>query len=341
MAPLAECSTLIALVMTVRDEVDLLRTNLGYHRFLGVDLMYVYDDGSSDGTPESIGDLDSAEVLSSVDPRKFSGRSELAMMAAAAPTLLTARQTLNTVDAMERARAAGAEWLISIDADELVATHLINEEPGQLAIALGKVPAQTESVIFPTLEMVQRRAAYDHVMAQETLFKRADARRLSRDVWDPFLGKVRRLPLVYGHLVGKSALRLRVDAVPYSVHRFRHVSGRRLSEAVVGHLLHYYCVDENAFIRKFRLMRDEPDVFLHGEQVPAQKRLWRDVVNRSGLSDDELREYFCRWVMFDERQLKELTHRRLGPLPRASAVVEAPAVQRVLEAMAEAQLQGG
>lgn len=327
--------------MTVRDEVDLLRTNLAYHRYLGVDAMYVYDDGSSDGTPESIRDLDGVEVRSSVDPGQFSRSSRLAHLAAAAPKILTGRQALNTVDAMERARAAGAEWLISIDADELVATDLENEAQGELAIALGKVPAQTESVVFPTLEMVQRRSAYDNVMAQETLFKRADARRLSRDVWDPFLGKVRRVSVVYGHLVGKSALRLSVDAVPYSVHRFRHADGRRLRDAVVGHLLHYYCVDENAFIRKFRLMRDEPDVFLHGEPVPTQKLLWRDVVNKAGLSDDELREYFRRWIMFDERRLEELTHRRLGPLSRMSAVVEAPAVQRVLEAMAEPGRQGG
>jgi hypothetical protein len=329
----------IALVMTVRNEADMLRTNLGYHRFLGVDLMYVYDEGSDDGTPDSVGDLDGVEVLSSVDPSKFSGRSELARMVAGAPSLLTARQALNTVDAMGRARAAGADWLIAIDADELVAIDLANEAPGQLATALGRVPAQAESVIFPTLEMVQRRVVYDDVMAQETLFKRADARRFSRDVWDPFLGKIRRLPVVYGHLAGKSALRLRVDAVPYSVHRFRHANGRRLKDAVVGHLLHYYCVDENAFIRKFRLMREQPDVYLHGEPVPAQKRLWRDVVNRAHLSDDELREYFRRWVMFDQSQLDRLTHRRWGPVPRASAVVEVPAVQRVLQAMAEAPRQ--
>lgn len=331
---------MIALVMTVRNEVDVLRTNLDYHRYLGVDVMYVYDEGSDDGTPDSVRDLDGVEVGSSVDPGKFGGRSELVELVAAAPTLLTARQALNTVDAMERARAAGAEWLISIDADELVAIDLANEAPGQLAIALGEVPAPAESVVFPTLEMVQRRVEYEDVMAQETLFKRSAARRLARDVWDPFLGRARRLPVVYGHLAGKSALRLSVDAVPYSVHRFRHAGGRRLRAAVVGHLLHYYCADENAFIRKFRLIGDQPDVYLRGEPVPAQKRLWRDVVSRAGLSDDELRDYFRRWVMFDQRQLEKLTHRRLGPLPRASAVVEVLAVQRLLEAMAQAPRQG-
>jgi hypothetical protein len=60
----------VALVMTVRDEVEFLRPNLLYHRFLGVGTAYVYDDGSTDGTAESVADLPFVRVAPSVDPRR-------------------------------------------------------------------------------------------------------------------------------------------------------------------------------------------------------------------------------------------------------------------------------
>jgi len=39
---------------------------------------------------------------------------------------------------------------------------------------------------------------------------------------------------------------------------------------------------------------------VYGNPVVFQKRLWRDVVNRLGWTDEELRDYFARWLMFSD-----------------------------------------
>ena len=50
-------STSFALVITARDEKAALPQNLKYHRFVGAERIFVYDDGSTDGTAEAVRDL--------------------------------------------------------------------------------------------------------------------------------------------------------------------------------------------------------------------------------------------------------------------------------------------
>ena len=307
--------------MTVRDEVELLRDNLLYHRHLGVDTAYVYDDGSTDGSPQSVADLDFVRVGPTVDARSLADE-EPAATPEELERYVTSRQNLNTVDAMRRARADGAEWLLAIDADELACVDLRYQAPGALRTALDGVPSQIEAVIMPPLEILQRHEENPDVMARETLFKSA-ARARSRRTYDPFTGRRPRVPAVYGHDAGKSAIRLAADLMPTSVHRFRRRDGSRPPTRELGWLLHYYCHSFEAFESKFRRISDHPDRHLRGQPVPLQKRLWRDVVNRSGMSEQELRDYYRRWVLFDDAAIRELRGgRRFGVLPQQDAVVE-------------------
>jgi hypothetical protein len=315
----------VALVMTVRDEVEFLRPNLLYHRFLGVGTAYVYDDGSTDGTAESVADLPFVRVAPSVDPASL-GEDDADGSAA---RYVTSRQNMNTLDAMRRARADGAAWLLAIDADELACVDLEAQPPGALAAALATVPAGVEAVVLRALEIVQRRMAFDDVFAGETLFKRADVG-LQHRTLDPFTGKMHRVRGVYGHTAGKSAARLAADLRPATVHRFRRRDGSQPPSTDLGWVLHYYCHSFEAFVRKFRLFSDHPDVHLRGHEVQLQKRLWRDVVNRSGMGEEELRDYYRRWVMFDDEAIARLRRprRRLGLLAQPPALVEVQAARR-------------
>ena len=319
----------IALVMTVRDEVELLRDNLVYHHYLGVRIAYVYDDGSTDGTPDSVADLPFVSMASSVRPPDASVAGDADDEAR---RYVTSRQNLNTLDAMQRARADGADWLLAIDADELACVDLEAQEPGALAAALDRVPAGVEAVILHPLENVQRRIEFPDVMAGETLFKRADVGLRHRTL-DPFTGRVHTVRGVYGHTAGKSVARLSADLRPATVHRFRRADGSPARSEPMGWLLHYYCHSFEAFVRKFRLIADHPDRHLRGHEVQLQKRLWREVVNRSGMSDDELREYFRAWVQFDEATIARLRRpgRRFGIVRRRAAVVEVTAAVRAFE----------
>jgi hypothetical protein len=324
----------VALVMTVRDEEELLRPNLLYHQYVGVDTAFVYDDGSTDRTAESVRDLSFVEFRPSVSADGFRQRPELDLFVRGVKTHISARQALNAVDAIDRARNAGIGWLISIDADELAVADLERGQRGDLRALLASQPDDVESVRFPPLEILQRRFEYENVMAEETLFKSSPAA-FKRDTFDPFAGVNRRVDGFYGHENGKSALRLAVEARPRNMHQFVRLDGGKLRTRDVGHLLHYYCHSFDAFQKKFQLIHDHPDRHLLGGNVPIQKRLWRDVVNQSDLSDSQLRDYYRRWVMFDEGTVQSMMGKRRWGIFGAPAITEVTSVGEVFSAIGD------
>jgi len=324
----------IAVVMTVRDERAFLRKNVLYHRFLGVSRFYVYDDGSSDGSLDTIADLPYVTARPSVAVSEVTIDSDLEVAARKHSTDHVARQMLNSAHAMELARAAGCSWLLGFDADELISVDRSTAVAGALASFLAAIPATVDVVTFRPLEAVQRRERYDDVMTQETLFKVGSAG-ITRDTFDPFEKRVHKIDAVYGHKAGKQAVRTNIASIPYSVHRFRAPGGKKLRDLEKGDVLHYYAPDFDSFVHKFQTMKDHPDQHVDGRTVVIQKRLWRDVVNKSGMTDEELRDYYQRWVMFNDEQISQMRGaRRLFVLsnPALVEVTSAAAAVKQIEA---------
>jgi Glycosyl transferase family 2 len=318
--------------MTVRNERGVLRTNLLYHQFLGVERCYIYDDGSTDDTAESVGDLPFVVPRSSSDSAGVHLPDWLAHASEETRASSPFRQMRNVIQAKAEAAADGFDWTVGIDADELICIDRRRAERGALARALAGQPRLFQGVVFPTLEVLQRRLAYADAMADETWFKRP-YKRLQRDTFDPFSNTVRQVRAIYGHFRGKMAVRSGIESYPRSNHRFVKPDGSRLRARNLGNLLHYYSPDANSFVEKFRRIRDHPDHHAYGREVVLQKRLWRDVVNRAGLNDDQLRDYYARWVMFDEHQVADLSRRRLPWLRRG--LVEVTSVQDALRQIAD------
>jgi len=324
----------IALVMTVRDERDMLRSNLLYHHYTGVDVCYIYDDGSTDGTMESIADLPFVVARTSADSRDTAVPQSLAGVSPEMHDHFAYRQLMNVVHASESARQAGAEWLVGVDADELVVADLTSSAEGALLRLLRSQPKSIDGVIFRPLEVLQRRLHYSNVMVEETLFKRWDSGS-TRKTFDPFQNVSHEVPIIYGHRVGKMAIRTDRSLTPKDNHRFITPNGEKPSTVEQGSLLHFYSHDVGAFVRKFRVMKDHPDRHVQGNPVVVQKRLWRDVVNRSGFSDAELEDYYSRSVMFSAAEVDKLSHRGRMPWSGPPAVVEVTVVRDALAALAD------
>jgi hypothetical protein len=321
----------IALAMTVRDEQSVLRCNLLYHHFLGVEHCFVYDDGSTDDTVASIADLPFVTVRPSVAPSEIVVTPELSKTAVAHKDEVMGRQMMNTAHAMAEARAAGFQWLVSLDADELVVLDYTNAAPGSLATRLGALSSSVDEAVFRTLEMVQRKLSYEKPMIEESLFKVANSGAM-RESYDPFAQRVEKIPAVYGHRAGKRAVRLNIEAYP-RIHRFLGPHDARLRAQRVGGLLHFFAADFATFLRKYRLMKDRPDRAPSGRTASYQMRLWRDVVNRSGLDDEGLRDYYEHWVMFSDDQLKRLKGRRTLLVKRRPVLVEVTSASDALRAL--------
>jgi len=316
----------IALVITAKNEERLLRQNLLYHRAIGLDRAFVYFDNTTDKGKESIADLDFVKTEDSVPTEKYTHLDALKKFTSQAKEHHTARQCLNTFDALQQCQQEGIDWLISIDADELVTPDL--KQPCLLGDFFIEISPQVDVVNFQVKEMLQNRFSYTHVFAEATLFKaRASFKRrfdnVFKHIYNPFNKSGRKYNYWYGHTMGKTAIRVNADVIPKNVHRFVNKEGSKVKSINQGYILHYHSYDFNDFIKKFKNFEYRPDTFLSGNAVEDIKLLWRDVVNHPGFSQKELEDYYRNNVMFNEEEIRKLLKpRHYLLIPRKQAVLE-------------------
>jgi len=309
----------IAIVITAKNEERLLKSNLQYHFAVGVHKAYLYFDGATDGGPKSIGDMPEVEVQDSVSENKFGDLPFLNKFTSKAVEHHTARQCLNTYDAMLKCKRDGIQWLISIDADELIIAD--KHDPLPLISLFDGVSEDVDLVHFNTKEAVQRRNEYDNVFADETLFKSTHLfkRKLERPnkmIHDPFQKKNKKISYWMGQFQGKSAIRVASDLIPKNVHRYKQKDGSLLKQIEKGLVLHYHAFDQPDFIKKFTNFKKHPDNFLAGSDVGYVKKLWRDVVNSEVIEEDYRNNYFQNNIMFTESEISKMNSKIFGILPR-------------------------
>ena len=156
----------IALVITVKNEERILRDNLIYHNALGISKAFVYLDKSTDGTKESIQDLDFVTISDSVVKEKYASLEYLHKFIATYETHHTARQCLNTFDAKQSCQLLGIDWLISIDADELIVLNRKIFEFNSLPNFFTILNSDVDEVNFKTFEVVAKEKKYNNVFAE-------------------------------------------------------------------------------------------------------------------------------------------------------------------------------
>lgn len=325
----------LALIVTVKNERDLLRGNLLYHAYLGVEHFFVFSDDTTDDTLETIGDLPFVEIAPSVKPERYRHRPELAAYVAQAEQHHTARQNLNTFAAMEMARAQGFDWLIALDADELICLDLDNSSSGLLNDFFAGIPEEIESVRFPTLEVVARQLDYEHVFTEEILFKQQGVK-FEHPIFNPYLQEIHIVKGFFGQTMGKSALRLTVEAKPKTTHHFVSLDDENLKVMKAGYLLHYNCYSFYDFMKKYKNFKHQPDTWLSGNKIDFQRRLWRNMVNDSRFSEDDMRIYYEKWMLFPEEEVEKLKQNRkwFGLMPQRPAIIEVTAVQKAFAQIA-------
>ncbi|HYB40497.1 MAG TPA: glycosyltransferase family 2 protein [Candidatus Methylomirabilis sp.] len=326
----------IALATTVKNEAALLRSNILYHRYLGVDRFFVYADDPADGTLETVADLPFVCARPSVPIEQFDEHPAFALEVAHYENL-PSRQVLNAFDAMARAREAGADWLVHLDPDELICLDVRETRPDQLRARLSTLDPAVEAAWFPPLEVVQTGAEASNIFEEAVVFKRP-LRTITRRVPDPITGAMVTVPSYYGHTEGKSAVRLTANAKPVGPHRFRRMNETPLRTSRQGYVLHYYAYSFEDFHKKFSNMRTELEVFPRGGTMPVQKRLWKRMVNEAQMSREALEGYYRRWVVLSPEDVARWRRwgKVFGLVPlRRSALVEVRSVQRAWPAVGQ------
>src|SRR5690606_14102293 len=301
----------VAVVMTVKNEARLLKQNVLYHLGIGVHKIFVYFDHTTDDGAETIRDLEAVEINVSVATKTYQDKPYLEKFWSNAHEHHTARQCLNTYDAMQKCQAEQIDWLISLDADELflsskdglITIHEFFKEAGQL---------KADIITLKPMEVVARKMAYHNVMLEETLFKtqknfQSKFDQIYHKVYDPYNQTHKTVSFWLGHTMGKAAIRVQSAAIPYNVHRYVSVDGGEpLKTISMGYLLHYHIYDFEDFIKKFQNFKEHPDTFLSGNKIEDLKSLWIRLINDTNHSSEYLKCYFEENLLFGPDKLNRL-----------------------------------
>ena len=301
----------IAIVITVKNEERLLKQNLLYHFGIGISHAFIYFDGTTDNGLDSIKQLNNISILNSVQSNQYADVVGLERFVENAEEHHTARQSLNTYDAMQKSKALNFDWLISIDADELVYTgndKHISDFFSDLS--------DYDVIMLRPLEVVNRKLNYENVMKEEVLFKTqknfsSKVDQIYFNVENPYSKSKITSSFWLGHTMGKCALNVQKDLIPHNVHRFKLKNSKTVNKVNRGFILHYHIYDFDDFIKKFKNFKNHPSSFLSGNDIGTLKSLWIKLVNDSQFTPEDLKEYYIDNILFTDAKLSKLKKTRI------------------------------
>ncbi len=296
----------VAIAMTIKNEAAILRKNILYHKKLGVDKFYIFDDGSIDNTRETVEDLDYVCFQDSVDGDQYKSRNELKIFTDNWKTHHPARQSLNVLWASEHARSKGYNWIISLDADELICLNHEHQKPGELKKFFSSIPLNTETVLFKNLEVVQRLLSSENIFLEETLFKQ-NTKKIKRKMWDPIKKEYFNIYGYYGQGRGKSAFNLEIEAKHGTVHKFVGLKDDKNLNTYLApqSLLHYFFYDFDDFYRHTKNYVKLKNKRMHGSIIERQKQVWRDFVNNEDISKEEAKKYYQEHILYNNDEISK------------------------------------
>jgi hypothetical protein len=325
----------VGIVITAKNEERLMRSNVLYHLHAGATMIWVFLDNSDDGTRASLSDLQSVRVRDSIHPDElsedFSCRQELKDTIEQHKSHSVARQVLNFCHATQEARLMGIEWLAGIDADELLCVNPGGEARNSLTEMTTQIPHRCDAILFRPLEILARREAYDNVFAQERLFLSIYSRASKldkadiapvREIADPVKGGFVTIRGYFGHVTGKTMVRLSQDFYPSSVHTCS-MNSRPIQYGIARWLLHYNTHSYYDLHKKYTAFRNRPPTWINGsprEYVPDI--MLEQFINSDNYSDAEKRAYFNRWIKVSDQLIQDFQREHRDSVIRIDSVAE-------------------
>ncbi len=294
----------LGMVITQKNEAAILNYNIAYHRYMGVSHFYIYDDGSSDDSMDTVPDREGIFKFYETDFSNISAAMETVKQKALGGNWI-GRQILNTYNALKLAKGHGVDWLFFIDADELV--YLGSQKENSFLQVFMDIEEDVEVVhISEVLEVAQNAGNNKNVFSSATHFKTIEYDNTKeRKIPNPMTGEIFTLKGFLGHHDGKQVARVDADLIPTSSHIFKRRNREIPTRVQIGSLLHYHGCSFDDFINKNSI--PHPSHFVFGGEVPYYPKLfWRELVQKSGMSKVELQAYFEKWIMISDGELKQL-----------------------------------
>jgi hypothetical protein len=278
-----------AIVTTLRSPGAPLLSFVDYHLRIGFEHIFLFYEGESD---EALARICSNPRVSTikVDTSLQEEWSALASFRAVRKFLsreVMARQILNAEVAVRRATAAGIQWLLHIDADELL---LLGDVPLNEHLTLVTNIGATQ-VVYANHEAVPESEEIENYFTEVTLFKA-----------NPAVCAAGRRELFVAYTSGKAAVRLDTEPIPHGVHRFRPTKGRnRTFRSARNRILHYPSCGFSRFVEKYRILGAFAERWFDQVYIPkAMEFHWlaRTLITEGHL--DQARQLYRERVMLGQ-----------------------------------------
>ena len=332
-----------ALTYTVKNEARLLPSAIEYHIAAGCSRIYVFWDGTTDGSRDLVSKYPCVKARDSIRVEETNDAPKwIKDILAWWDTDMDVRKRINTYYAAKSAAEEGLDWLGGIDPDELVLMSRdeeINED--YISKHLAKVPGEIDQVLLPNLESVPTSSTAMNPFADcvyflnrfpktETIWRysRALLLKVSRSstlvAWydyvfyqTRFLSALprlmreprngRRIPAGYflGYSNHKSFIRLNsFTNFDFVTHHWRSFL-RSPRNIDLGNVLHFDMLDANYFAAKFR-QRHKGE----GNILKVFYLRYRLAHLAMDSSDSEIKEFFERYIAIPDPARIALLKRR-------------------------------
>ncbi|MDB5440384.1 MAG: hypothetical protein JWM33_2811 [Caulobacteraceae bacterium] len=303
-----------ALVTTLRNVGPSLDSFVAYHLGIGFSRLYLFFDDP--------GDPDLARVAGNNRVTAIRNDAKLQEVWKTLPswadqgefikTEVMARQVLNAAYAMKLARAAGHNWLLHIDADELF--YSPGESAAQHFARLDDFDADT--ILYDNLEAMTESDEVADPFREVTLFKTPIKTLEDRGQMTHLAALTMDVPQLQErfftfYINGKSSVRLSsLNMEPAGVHVF----GSRTATCYGGRtqhhfILHYACCGFENFWMKYKTLGHFSDVWWNYQEIAKSIGSFhlrsRDLVNMDN-RDQAMALYRSRQVMTDPVKINRL-----------------------------------
>jgi len=353
-----------ALAYTVKNEARLLPLGIEYHLAAGCSRIYIFWDNTTDNAPELVTKYPQVVARQSFRPEELENPpSWLAGILHAWEPDLDVRKIANTYYAALDAAKEGIEWLVGIDADELIIMNRSDQAiENHIARYLEGVPQNIDQLLLPNLEAIPTAAESESPFTDciyflnrfpktETVWRYSRAALVRISHWPRliawydwlfyeirFAGALkrmmrdpatnRRIPGTYflGYSSYKSFMRTgRAANFNFATHGWKAYL-KRPRNLRTGNILHFDMLDYRYFAAKFRQRPPERGLFY--------LRTLLSIVARDR-SLEEVRQFFEAYIAIrDPRRIASLKKKRIlveisGPsnFLKALANKSAPAVE--------------
>lgn len=275
-----------ALCYTVKNDKDLLLYSCLYHLKKGCSKIYIFDDGSTDGTIETVRNIPNIEIYKSIKPIiNEKSPKWFESLIHRWEESFDVRKRMNTYKASKLALNENIKWIGSIDSDEAISTQFatgkdileiinnVDNKYDQILLRNLEVVTQNEKVKNPFLECsyFYKRFTYTekiHRILRALIYRTTKNGKIQ--AWfDYFFYKIRfkgalhnlfthptnktKIPAGYylGYNNYKSFIKTtEIENFIFNIHKWDKGS-RKPKNYVTGNILHYDLYSPQSFINKF------------------------------------------------------------------------------------------